>query len=86
MPDEATQDQSVNVSREMVERYKELHSIMKEFRQTLGPRKEAIFEGVMTGIDMDEVFDLIEVSGGESLTVSGEYEGKNISIMFRTKA
>ena len=81
---EANKD-SPTVNREMVERYKELTSIMKEFRKTLGPRKEAIFALSAETFDFDEIYDLIEVGGGESLTVSGKIEGKPMSIMFRTK-
>ena len=81
---ETTED-SPRVDREMVERYKELTSIMKEFRKTLGPRKEAIFTLAAETFDFDEIYDLIEVGGGESLTVSGTIEGKSMSIMFRTK-
>ena len=71
------------VSREMVERYKELSTIMKEFRKTLGPRKEELFNNVAEIVDWDEVYDLIEVGGGESLTTSGTIEGKKVSVIFR---
>jgi len=72
-----------HVDREMVERYKELTNIMKEFRKTLGPRKEAIFELAAETFDWDEVKDLIEVGGGESLTCTGSIEGTKISVIFR---
>ena len=73
------------VDREMVERYKELTSIMKEFRKTLGPRKEAIFQIAAESFDFDEINDLIEVGGGESLSITGKIEGKPMTIMFRSK-
>ena len=74
-----------HVDREMVERYKELTTIMKEFRKTLGPRKEAIFDLAAETFDWDEINDLIEVGGGESLTVSGKIENKAMSVIFRSK-
>ena len=73
------------VTREQVERYKELQKVMTEFRKTLGPRKTAIFEAVIGSIDVTEVMELIEVSGGESLSVTGEVEGQKITVMFRIK-
>ena len=79
------EENSVNVTRDMVNKYKELHTIMQEFRKSLGPRKEIIFNGVMEAIDVQEIFDLIEVSGGESISISGEVEGKTLTIMFRLK-
>ena len=78
--------EKAQVTREMVDRYKELSTIMKEFRQTLGPRKKLLFDGVLEAVDPEEIFNLIEVGGGDSVTVSGEVEGRNISIMFRSKA
>lgn len=86
MTDDTTNEERPQVDREMVERYKELTSIMKEFRKTLGPRKEAIFTLAAETFDWDDIFDLIEVGGGESLTVSGQIEGRNVSVMFRLKA
>lgn len=88
MPDETTVEpikDQVEVSRAMVERYKELGFIMKEFRKTLGPRKEAIFQVAAETFDFDEIYDLIEVGGGESLSISGKIEGKPMTIMFRCK-
>jgi len=73
------------VTREQVERYKELQKVMTEFRKTLGPRKTAIFETVVGTIDVTEVMELIEVSGGESLSVTGEVEGQKLTVMFRIK-
>lgn len=78
-------EKAPTVDREMVERYKELTSIMKEFRKTLGPRKEAIFTLAAETFDFDEINDLIEVGGGESLSISGKIEGKPMTIMFRSK-
>lgn len=82
--EEATET-TPTVDREMVERYKELTSIMKEFRKTLGPRKEAIFQIAAETFDFDEINDLIEVGGGESLSITGKIEGKPMTIMFRSK-
>ena len=76
---------NAQVTKEMIEHYKELSEIMKTFRQTLGPKKEAIFNSIMSSVDMVEVFELIEVSGGESITLSGEFEGQPVSVMFRLK-
>ena len=83
MAEEQTVEKKVTVSREMVERYKELTSIMKDFRKSLGPRKEALFQLAAESFDFDEIFDLIEVGGGESLTISGTIEGKKMAILFR---
>lgn len=80
---EQAQPVEVAVSRSDVEEYKRLQAIMTNFRKTLGPRKENIYESVVTSVDMSEVCDLIEVSGGESLTITGTVEGKKIGISFR---
>ena len=84
--EEAKEEKGTQVTREMVDRYKELSTIMKEFRATLGPRKKLLYDAVIESIDPDEVFNLIEVGGGDSVTVSGEVEGRTLSIMFRSKA
>jgi len=86
MPDEQAEAKGTQVTREMVDRYKELSTIMKEFRQTLGPRKKLLYDSVVESVDPDEIFNLIEVGGGDSVTVSGEIEGRPLSIMFRSKA
>lgn len=84
--DEGKEAKGTQVTREMVDRYRELGTIMKEFRTTLGPRKKLLYDSVIESIDPDEVFNLMEVGGGDSVTVSGEVEGRALSIMFRSKA
>lgn len=79
------EDTNATVTRDMLDKYKELSSIIADFRKTLGPRKKAIFSAVTENVDVAEIMDLIEVSGGESITVSGEYEGQPLSVMFRVK-
>jgi len=79
------EESQASVTRDMIEKYRELSAIISDFRKTLGPRKDAIFSAVTENVDMAEVIDLIEVSGGESLTVSGEFEGEPLSVMFRLK-
>jgi len=85
-PVDPVETKGTQVTREMVDRYKELSTIMKEFRSTLGPRKKLLYDSVLESIDPDEVFSLIEVGGGDSVTVSGEIEGRILSIMFWSKA
>jgi len=74
---------TVSITREQVEQYKELQKIMTSFRKSLGPRKEELFNAVVENVDITEVLELAEVSGGNSISVSGEVEGQKVTIMFR---
>ena len=71
------------VTREMMAKYRELQKKITEFNKTLKPRKDAIFDAIIENVDMDDMFQLMEFGGKGSLTVSGEYAGKSLSVSFR---
>lgn len=72
------------ITAEQMQKFRELQKKINEFQKSLKPRKEAIFDAVMENVDMEEVKQLIEFSGKESLTVSGEYgDNEKITVSFR---
>ncbi len=71
------------ITAEQMAKFRELQKKINEFQKSLKPRKEAIFDAVMGNVDIDEVKQLIEFSGKESLTVSGDYENQKITVSFR---
>ncbi len=71
------------ITKEMLDKFRVLQKQINDFQKSLKPRKEAIFDAVMENVDIEEVKQLIEFSGKESLTVSGDYEGQRITISFR---
>lgn len=71
------------ITKEMLDKFRELQKKISEFQKSLKPRKEAIFEAVAENVDIEEVKQLIEFSGKDSLTVSGEYGDAKLTISFR---
>jgi hypothetical protein len=71
------------ITKEQMDKFRELQKKINEFQKSLKPRKEAIFDAVMENVDIDEVKQLIEFSGKESLTVSGDYADQKITVSFR---
>jgi len=71
------------ITKEMLDKFRELQKKINDFQKSLKPRKEAIFEALTENVDLDEVIQLIEFSGKGSLTVSGEYLDKKLTVSFR---
>lgn len=71
------------ITKEMLEKFRELQKKIGEFQKSLKPRKEAIFEAVSENVDLEEVKQLIEFSGKDSLTVSGDYGDSKLTVSFR---
>lgn len=81
--EKATAGAGTPITKEMLDKFRELQKKIGEFQKSLKPRKEAIFDAVMENVDIEEVKQLIEFSGKESLTVSGDYGDQKITISFR---
>ena len=71
------------ITKEMLEKFRELQKKINDFQKSLKPRKESIFEAITENVDLDEVQQLIEFSGKGSLTIGGEYLDKKLTISFR---
>lgn len=76
-------EQATPITKEMLEKFRELQKKINDFQKSLKPRKEAIFEAISENVDLDEVQQLIEFSGKGSLTVSGDYLDKKLTVSFR---
>lgn len=83
MADEKTAQAGTPITKEMLDKFRVLQKQINEFQKSLKPRKEAIFDAVSENVDIEEVKQLIEFSGKESLTVSGEFENQHLTISFR---
>ena len=71
------------ITKEMMSKFRDLQKKINDFQKSLKPRKEAIFEALTENVDLDEVGQLIEFSGKGSLTVSGDYLDKRLTVSFR---
>lgn len=71
------------ITKEMLDKFRVLQKQINEFQKSLKPRKEAIFDSIAENVDIDEVRQLIEFSGKESLTVGGDFENQHLTVSFR---
>jgi len=79
------QEKASPITAEQMSKFRELQKKIKEFEKSLKPRKESVFDSVVENVDMDEVKQLIEFSGKDSLTVSGEFgdNEEKLTVSFR---
>ena len=61
------------ISQQDVQRYKELSSLISDFRKTLAPKKEAITKAIQENLPMKEMLEIMEFEGKVAASYNFEY-------------